>query len=229
MAKAKYGYGWLLKFVLAALLLGVGIYMAIDREVVFVITGIAILIFSLLRVVPLVKSLNKEILRTINIVEILLDTILGVLMLYIAFAKSDELDQQPWAAIYRYSLVFVFYVRGLVYFNSVVFLGEKTEIPKFWFHILSLTIAVAIAVYKDFDANTVGLILLIIAFIGAAYLGYDGFNGYRKYREFQLELNGGKTKKKDKRIEKDHDVPDNVPEKQPVPNEEPDDKRPYVN
>ena len=33
MNKAKYGYGWVLKFVLAAILLGVGIYMVFADEV----------------------------------------------------------------------------------------------------------------------------------------------------------------------------------------------------
>ena len=57
--KSKYGYGWILKFVLAALLLGVGIYMAFADEVVYTITGVAIVLFSLLRVIPLMKSLHK--------------------------------------------------------------------------------------------------------------------------------------------------------------------------
>ncbi len=45
MNKAKYGYGWVLKFVLAAILLGVGIYMVFADEVVYAITGVTIVIF----------------------------------------------------------------------------------------------------------------------------------------------------------------------------------------
>ena len=55
----KYGYGWVLKFVLAAILLGVGIYMVFANEVVYLITGVVIVIFSLFRVVPLLKTLKK--------------------------------------------------------------------------------------------------------------------------------------------------------------------------
>ena len=71
MDKARYGYGWVLKWLLAAILLGVGVYMVFADEVVYTITGVSIVIFSLFRVVPLLKSLHKEVLRTINLIEII--------------------------------------------------------------------------------------------------------------------------------------------------------------
>jgi hypothetical protein len=219
MNKAKYGYGWVLKFVLAAILLGVGIYMVFADQVVYAITGITIVIFSLFRVYPLIKSLNKEVLRTINLIEIIFDTLIGILIIYIAFTYKDTLsDQEIWGQVYRFALVFFFYARGLVFFNSVVFLGEKTEVPKFWIHIVILSLGAIIAVYPDFDYNVVGIFFLIISLFGAGYLGYDGYGGYKKYRQYSLELNDGDaaTKKKQKQAP------------QPVI-EEPEEKRPYVN
>ncbi|MFA6801175.1 MAG: hypothetical protein WCR19_03605 [Acholeplasmataceae bacterium] len=219
MKNSKFSYGWLLKFILAAILVGVGIYMAFASDVVYAITGIAIILFSLLRVVPLVKSLNKEILRTLNLIEIIFDILIGVLVTYIAFAKGDVLDSEPfWGYVYRYSLVFVFYARGLVYFNSVVFLGEKTEVPKFWIHIVSLTLGAIIAVYPNFDYNLVGILLLIISLFGAFYLGYDGYNGYKLYRQKSLELNEGVQKDVTKKKQK-----------QPIVDEPEKEDRPYVN
>lgn len=212
----KYGYGWVLKFILAAILLGVGIYMVLADEVVYLITGVVILIFSLFRVVPLLKTLNKEVLRTINLIEIIFDAIIGGVLVYVA--ATGQMDSSTlWKEVYRFALAFFFYARGLVYFNSVVFLGEKTEIPKFWIHILSLTIGTYIAISPDFSYETVGLFLLVIALIGSAYLGYDGFGGYKKYRQFQLELNQGKEK--EKAIEKQKEV---------ILDEQKED-RPYVN
>ena len=49
------------------ILIAVGLTMFFQKDLVFLITGIVIVVFSLFRVVPLVKSLNKEILRTINV------------------------------------------------------------------------------------------------------------------------------------------------------------------
>lgn len=226
MDKIKYGYGWVLKFILAAILLGVGIYMVFANEVVYTITGVAIVIFSIFRVIPLMKSLHKEVLRTINLIEIIFDTIIGGLMIYIGVTKGSDLaNQAVWGSIYRYSLVFFFYARGLVFFNSVVFLGEKTEIPKFWIHIASLTLGAIIAVLPNFDYSTVGIFFLIISLIGATYLGYDGYGGYGKYREYSKALNAGKEK--DIQPGKSPNIDKEVPKDKVI--EEPEDKRPYVN
>lgn len=212
----KYGYGWVLKFVLAAILLGMGIYMVFADEVVYLITGVVIVIFSLFRVIPLMKTLKKEILRTINLIEIIFDTIIGGVLIYVA-ATGQMDNSELWKEVYRYGLSFFFYARGLVYLNSVVFLGEKTEIPKFWIHILALTLGTYIAVTPKFSYETVGVFLLIVALIGSVYLGFDGFGGYKKYRQFQLELNQGKEK--EKQVEKKKEV---------ILDEQKED-RPYVN
>ncbi len=226
MNQMKYGYGWVLKFILAAILLGVGIYMVFADEVVFTITGVAIVIFSLFRVIPLMKSLNKEILRTINLIEIIFDTIIGGLMIYIGITKGANLANEAiWSSVYRYSLVFFFYARGLVFFNSVVFLGEKTEIPKFWIHIASLTLGAVIFVLPNFDYATVGIFFLIISLLGASYLGFDGYGGYRKYREYSKALNAGKEK--EKQVDESKNIDKEVPKEKII--EEPEEKRPYVN
>ncbi len=226
MNKTKYGYGWVLKWLLAAILLGVGIYMVFADEVVYTITGVSIVIFSIFRVVPLLKSLHKEVLRTINLIEIIFDTLIGGVMIYIGITKGSNLANEAiWSGIYRYSLVFFFYARGLVFFNSVVFLGEKTEIPKFWVHIAALTLGAIIAVLPNFDYTTVGVFFLIIALIGSTYLGIDGFGGYKKYREYSKELNEGKAKESQKDDAKNIDK--ELPESKVI--EEPEEKRPYVN
>ena len=232
MAKPKYNYGWLLKFILAAILLGVGIYMVFADKVVYLITGVAIIVFSLLRIVPLVKTLKTELLRTINIVEIVHDTLMGAFMLYVALSGKDLANEPVWGGIYKWLLAIFFYLRGLVFFNSVVFLGEKTEIPKFWVHIGCLTLGAIIAVWPNFDYNVVGVFFLLISITGAAYLGYDGYGGYRKYREYSKALNEGKKAAEKPAEEKE--VPDpeiKKPEKEPekVPEKEPEEKETYIN
>lgn len=202
----KFRYGWLLKFILAAILLGIGIYIKIETKLVYIITGVAIILFSLLRVVPLLKTLKKEVLRTVNLIEILVDTVLGVLLVYAAVSGKVE-DSDTWQSLYRYFLAFVFYARALVYLTSTTFFAEKTEVPKFVTHILSITVGTYIATSKDFEPSTVALIILIISIMGFLYLSYDGFKGYKVYRGEQLKLNEGKVKetkkRKDKQIEKE--------------------------
>ncbi|MDY0210762.1 MAG: hypothetical protein RBQ91_05075 [Acholeplasma sp.] len=218
----KYGYGWVLKFVLAAILLGVGIYLTFADEVVYTITGVTIVIFSLLRVIPLMKSLKKEVLRTVNLIEIIFDTLIGGVLIYIALSgKFDE--SNLWAQVYRYGVAFFFYARALVFFNSVVFLGEKTEIPKFWVHIGSITIGTYIATSSEFSYKSVAYFLLIVALIGVLYLSYDGYKGYKQYRRFQLEMNEGEGKGKSKETQKE------IEQRKEVILDEQKDDRPYVN
>lgn len=203
MAKAKYGYGWLIKWIVAAILLGVGIYMALTEEVVYTITGIAITIFSLFRVYPLMKTLNKEVLRTINLIEIIIGVVLGAVMIYagVKGLKSDSAD--TWTKLFRWFLAFYFYIRGLVFFTSTSFFGEKTEVPKFIFHIIAITLGAVIAMWEGFDAGTLGWLFLFVSIGSAAYLGYDGYGGYSKYRKYQKVLNQGKDKEVKVKVDKE--------------------------
>lgn len=220
-------YGWLLKFILAAILLTVGFTMFFKQELVYLITGIGIVIFSIFRVVPLMKSLNKESLRTINLIEVLIDTILGGIMIFAGIqAINAKLElNSGWGLVYRYTLVSVFVLRALVFLYSAVFLGEKTEQVKFWSHIVVFAVGVSMAVYPEFSVEWVAYLILFISILGGVYLVYDGSRGYGKYREFSRELNDGKSKQKE--VKKDKKIEKELPKDNEVIIEK-DDDRPYV-
>lgn len=195
MSKLKFGYGWLVKWILAAILVAMGLVMKFhDVQIVYAATGIAIVIFSLFRIYPLLKTLKKEVLRTINLFEIVFDTLVGGLMLYVVF--SGKTSDNLWISIYSYLLTFFFLARGIIYFASMYYFDEKSEALKFWFHIVCLLLAPTILVLaiKGGDIiHTLGWIVLFISVGGGAYLGYDGYGGYRKYRQNSKLLNEGKT------------------------------------
>lgn len=192
MTKPKFGYGWLVKWILAAILVGVGLTTFFKDEIVYFISGIFILIFSIFRVVPLLKTLKKEILRTIHLIEIILHTILAGLLLYVgikALIDPAFVAAGAWPYVFKYSIVFILVSRGIVFFYSTTFLNEKVEQPKFWAHIAVLSLGSMIAVLKDFTPKWIATVLLVISLLGAAYLIYDGFMGYGGYRHFALALN----------------------------------------
>jgi hypothetical protein len=196
MGKPKFGYGWLIKWILAAILIAAGILVKINEvDVVYATTGIAIVMFSVLRVVPLLKTLKKEVLRTINLIEIIFDTIMGGLMIYVVF--SGKSAEAFWISLYCYLVAVFFYARGFIYVASLYFFGEKTESLKFWFHLIALTLGSALFVLAILNINiisTLGWIVLFISVGGGLYLGYDGFGGYQKYRESSKALNEEKRK-----------------------------------
>jgi len=212
MAKAKYGYGWLIKWIVAAILLGVGIFMALSDDVVYTITGIAITIYSLFRVYPLMKSLNKEILRTINLIEIIIGVVLGGVMIYAGIEGLTGSNADTWEKLFRWFLAFFFYLRGLVFFVSTSFFEEKTEVPKFIFHIIALTLGAAIAMWNEFDAGTLGWLFLFVAIGSAVYLGFDGYGGYSKYRKYSKVLN--QKKDEEVKVKYDKELPKEDTEKE---------------
>ncbi|MBU0996704.1 MAG: hypothetical protein KKE16_01550 [Firmicutes bacterium] len=226
MAKLKFGYGWLLKWILAAILIAAGILMRIyDETVVYAVTGIAIIIFSALRVVPLLKTLKKEVLRTINLFEIVFDIIVGGFMLFVVFSGkvAPNSTSNLWTDLYGYLLAFFFFVRGLIYFVSLYYFGEKSEPIKFWFHFICVLLAPSILVLTIMGVDIIhflGWLVLFISVGGGLYLGYDGYGGYRKYRESSKALNEGKKDTATPKVEKE------LPKQQP---EEEKQEETYVN
>lgn len=209
-------YGWALKWLLAAILIATGIVMRVfDNYIVYLTTGIAIVIYSVFRVVPLMKTLKKEVLRTINLFEIVFDILLGALMLYVVFSNSTT--NQFWISFYGYLLVFFLLSRGMIYFISMYYFGEKSEALKFWFHIACMLLAPAVLVLTILNIDilhTLGWVLLFVSFGGAAYLGYDGYGGYKKYRQSSKDLNEEKKEVKNKEVEKELPKPQPEEEKQ---------------
>ena len=220
----KPSYSWLLKWILAAILIAVGLTMYFQEQLVFLITGTVIVIFSLFRVYPLLKSLKKEFQRTINLLEIIFAFLLGGLMIYVGYESynSGNVIDPIWHQVYKYTLAFVLIARGVVFLYSTVFLEEKTEQMKFWMHLVIFILGGVIIGVKDFEPATVALLLLIISVIGGAYLIYDGSGGYKKYREYSLAMN------EKKRVDKPKDVEKELPTSD-TPQPEKDDDRPYVN
>jgi len=125
-------------------------------------------------------------------------------MIYAGFTQSDNGQlTAPWSGLYRWFLAFFFYMRGLVFFVSTTFFDEKTEVPKFIFHVIALTLGAIFAVWADFEAKTLGWIFMFVSIGGALYLSFDGYGGYRKYREYSKSINTPKEKVKDPKVEKE--------------------------
>jgi len=210
MSKRQFGYGWVIKWVLAAILIAAGILMKIyDEEIVYATTGLAIVIFSILRIVPLMKTLNKEVLRTLNLIEVIFDTILGGLMVFVVFSGKLQ-SQTIWVNLYGYMLTFFLLARGIIYFVSLYYFEEKTEPIKFWFHLICISLGsviITLTLLGNDIIPALGWMILFISVSGGVYLGYDGFGGYRKYRENSKALNTKKDVKKDTKIEKEMPQP----------------------
>lgn len=196
MKKLFKNYGWIFKFIAAGLILALGIVFKFilndDAQVfVLVLTGLVLLIFGLFRIIPLVKTLKNKTLKIMNIIEVSVNIIIGLLMLYFAFFQEGKLGN-----LYGYLLGGVFYLRGLVYFVSVVLVHENTSPIQFWFHIGFLTLGVVMFFNGDISTETIVWIIFGLSILVAGYLSFDGGAHYKRYR---YELNPIKVKSKDKK------------------------------
>lgn len=191
---------WLMKFLLAGILLGVGLFMAFDEEIVYLMTGVILVVFALFRLKPLLKSLKKEVSRFIHLMEALVTILLGSALIFISFQLTGD-NSEIFTLIYKYGLGFVFYTRGVVYFVSTVFYNEKTKPLEFVVHIASLSIGTAIFFIVDFNPGLVGIFFLIISVIGSVTLTLDGYGGYKAYRIDMTQDETSTSKTKEKSIE----------------------------
>jgi hypothetical protein len=180
MKKLFTDYGWLVKFIGAALLIAFGLVVKFIPEsetFITILAGFIIIISSLFRVIPLMKTLHREALRTINLIEIIANVLVGGFLLYWGFSGQASLGN-----FFGYLIGALLYVRGLIFFASAVLLGEKSEQPKFWFHLSVITLAVYMITKGNINPGTFAWLILFVSIGIGAYLAFDGGGGYKRYR-----------------------------------------------
>lgn len=173
-------YGWALKIIGAALLIGLAIYLEFGagEQIIVTFVGSAIIIYSCIRLVPFVKTQGSDLIKTINIMEITIDIMIGIfLIVYILFI-SDEMG-----AIFGYVVGPYLIIRGAVHFYGVSEGKEKSDLPLYIFHIAALIIGSYVLFYDGgFTAALLIHVILGLSVIVGGFLIYDGGKGYKVYR-----------------------------------------------
>ncbi len=209
----------------AALLLALAIWLFIDSSfaasLTIIVTGIATIIFGITRLIPLVKTRKSALAKVTTIIEIIINILLGVFLLYASTYVKEDTDFGNFINnYYRYFLGFIFYAKAIFYFINTSLIKEETNKVEFWLHILIITLAVVIFA-SNIDATKLAILVAVLAIIcGIFLIGVAGgtYNNYRK------TLN--KKPKVSKDEEKEEDIEDE--EEIILPNPE-DAEQPYVN
>lgn len=175
-------YGWLLKVTGAALILGLAIFLEVSpdgEKIVSVFIGFAIVMYSVVRLVPFVKTQKSDLIKTLNVIEITIDFAIGLALVLIPLLLEDGFGKSD---LFRYLLGSYLLLRGTVHFYSVSSHHEKNDIPMFIFHISA--IIVGTIMFYESAINLVILIhfILVLSIISGGYLGFDGYRGYSSYR-----------------------------------------------
>jgi uncharacterized membrane protein HdeD (DUF308 family) len=201
-------YLWLFEFLGVAIILAVGIFAFVKEGVFLYISGLALIIFGLLRIIPLVKTTKDNLLKIIYSVEVAFNVIAGVLLI-VEGGKDDYSE-----SLMRYLVGAVFYLRGVLYFFGTVIRKEPTDYPKFVTHIVLITLGPIIIVTNLFTAEKPARVVLIIAVISAIFIALSGVKNYKNYRYEML------AKEETKRIKKQEPVAeDKIEDPQPAKEE----------
>ncbi len=180
--KAFKNYGWLLKTTGAALILGLAIFLEISKDgenIVSVFIGFAIVMYSIVRLVPFVKTQKSDLIKTINIIEITIDFAIGLALVLVPLLLTSGFGNTD---LFRYLLGAYLLLRGIVHFYSIGSHYEKSDLPLFIFHIAAIVVGTILFYEPAFDLAILIHIILVISIVSGGYLGYDGYKGYNVYR-----------------------------------------------
>ena len=170
-------YGFVLKLIGAALLVGLAIVLYINMEevqdVVVAILASSIIIYAVVRLVPYVRTQGSDLVKTINIMEITVDVLLGAAMLIVQFTVDGGLGKALGYMLGAYLII-----RGMVHFFGVSEGKEKSDYVLYFFHIACLVVGGIVIVSGDIRPSLFVWILLVFSGVAGIYLFYDGGKGY---------------------------------------------------
>lgn len=181
MKKIFKKYLFVFEFLAVALLIVAGIFLLVNTKIFLIITGTVLLVFGLFRVIPLIKTTKDNLMKVINILEILVNLAAGV------FLIMEGTKETPNEDLLRYFIGAALYLRGFLYFFGTTIRKESTDYTKFFAHVVIFTIGTGILFSKDLlNAKAMAWLIAGISFLVAAVLGFSGFGHYKRYRYEQL-------------------------------------------
>lgn len=173
-----------------------------------IIFGAILIVYSITRIIYLIKADTKAKVKGLLALEVLFDVVVGLMLFFggINLITSDSNFGSFILKYFKYFLGFVFYLRGILYLLSCVFLHHVTNAKEFIINIILLTFGVVIFARTEFDLSSLSWILVALSFICGAYTLADGSYHY-------IESKKREDKKKSKKKEKVKEERDTKEEK----------------
>jgi len=202
-------FKWLYLWIAAAALVVFATVLFLNSEfgnnIVFYVTGVLLIIFVIIRFIPLIKTTREKWAIVINSIEMFVDLVVGVLMIVLTAKVEDPTELYMF---YPFLVGGILYVRGAVYFTEIAFFKTKVEIPQFFINIALITAgAVIIGRFDDFSVDSMRYLIGVIFAISGIVCTVDGFINFNNYRN---EKTGKAAEsKKDIKIEEKVELPAN--------------------
>ena len=196
---------FIIKLFAAAILITFAVLIFINEEeaqfAVVLISGSICGIAAMIRVIPLLKTLETPQARIVSFIEILVHLGLAGILISASFISLNNPLDKYSLFVYDYFQLFIaaiLYTRALCYFWITVLYKEKTTKFNFWLHIIAITLAVLFAALNNLSAYHIAIAIAVISLISALYIVVEAGGGYLKYRKAIL-----KAKKKEEQYHKE--------------------------
>jgi len=174
-------YLFVFEFLAVAILLTVGIYLLIEPRLFLYIVGLALIIFGLYRVFPLVKTTKDNLMKIILTFEVILNIIAGII-LFLEGRKGNDYNKN----LLRWIIGGVFYLRGFLYFFGTVLRKESTDYIKFFTSIAIFTLGTGMLFKNFLNDEIMSYIFLVVCILTSIFLSISGIGHYKNYRFEQL-------------------------------------------
>lgn len=202
-------YKWLYLWIAAVALIAMCIVMAVSSDfrnsMVLYITGGLLVLFVIIRFVPLIKTTRNRWAIVANGIEMFVDLVVGILLIY--FTAKDGISNDTLNKIYPFLVGGVLYIRGAIYFAETSFFGTKPEALKFFVHLAVISAGtVVIARYDNFNPNSIGWLIAVAFGLCGIFAVVDGITNYNNYRKLYVP----KKVKKEKAQEANDEVKDEI-------------------
>ncbi len=170
------------------------------ESIILYASAIIILLFGLIRFVPLMKYLTDKRRLVINAIEIFANLLISAVMFYIAI---NAVEKPQLVVLYRYLLALALFSRGTIFLTEGLYCEGEKEPAKFIAH-LSFIVAATTVIAKDFDLTNLRWLIVGLALLLGTYCSVDSFKSYNNTRKMYG--------KKEKKAKKEDSVADEVTE-----------------
>lgn len=184
--KFKWLYLWVAGAALAVFSIAMFLSKEFGNSIVFYLSGALLIVFVIIRFVPLIKTTRERWAIAINAIEMFADLVVGILMIILTSTSEDT------ANIYKYFpflLGGILYARGFIYLVEIVFFNTKVEKLQFFLSLLLITGGtVIVARYNNFSVDSMRLLIAFVFAFCSVVSIVDGFINYNNYRKIYVKV-----------------------------------------
>ena len=182
---------FIIKLFAAAILITFGVLIFVNPQeaqfAVLLITGCVCVIAALVRIIPLLKTLQTSQAKLISSVEILLHLFIGGVLIVSSFSYLNSPEDGFGVIVnnnFNLAIAIILYTRALAYFWITVLYKERTTKFNFWLHIIAITLAVIFAALSKLSPFHIAMALYLIVESGGGYYRYrKAINNAKKKEE----------------------------------------------